>query len=256
MSVKTKLVFNDVHGPWHDPIRLELTLKTAESIGKYLDEIIINGDLLDFYNVNSHGPKSPEIQTTLEDELSWGLEFLSTLRVRFPNVKITYIFGNHEWRLDRFIIQNCPSFFNLVKLESQLQLKHLNIDFIPYNSTYQIEKTNLHIQHSPPSYGVNGARTSLLKKHNASFIWGCTHRRQHAMITGFDGTEYHAFFNGWLGSTGLTQEHKNVFKYCKEHEEWQGGFALIDVINSFHFHVNQYGFLGDSICIAGKLITI
>jgi hypothetical protein len=258
INVKTKLVFNDVHGPFEDPIKLELVLLAGDFLysQKKLDEIILNGDILDFYNINSHGPKHPEIQNTLEAEIEWGIDFLSKLRKRFPDVKITFIFGNHEDRLERFIIDKCPAFYNMFQLHKMLRLEELNIDWLPYNNTYQVEKTNLYIQHSPPSYGVNGARTSLLKKHDRSYIWGCTHRVQKAKITGASGNEYEAWFNGWLGSTTLTNEHKRVFSYAKGHEEWQHAFIILDVVNDNYFQVNQYGFLGDSICIAGKVISV
>ena len=164
--------------------------------------------------------------------------------------------GNHEYRLDRFILNNCKAFHNIVTIDKQLHLDHYNIDWIPYNECYRVDETNLYIQHSPPSYGVNGARTSLLKKHDRSFIWGCTHRIQKAAITGASGQEHYAYFNGWLGSTSLTPEHKEVFKYTKNHEEWQAGFALVDVIEGREFQVTQYKFLGDSVCVGGKLITV
>lgn len=257
-KVRTKLIFNDVHGPWNDPIRTELVLKVGEHLRKtgVLDEIIINGDLLDFYGINSHGPKHAEVHTRLEDEMIWGMEFIKDLRKRFPDEKITFIYGNHEDRLDRFIHQHCKAFHNILTIDKQLDLDRYNIQWLPYNSKYRVEKTNLYIQHSPPSYGVNGARTSLLKKHDTSYIWGCTHRVQHACITGASGNEYHAYFNGWLGSTTLTKEHVRVFSYAKGHEEWQGAFIIADIINDIDFQISQYRFLGDSVCVAGKLITI
>ena len=108
-KVKTKLVFNDVHGPWDDPIKTELVLKVGDHLRNsgHLDEIIINGDLLDFYNINSHSPKHSEVIKNLWDEMEWGMEFIRSIRSRFPKTKITFIYGNHEDRLDRFIHQNC-----------------------------------------------------------------------------------------------------------------------------------------------------
>lgn len=257
-TVKVKLVFNDVHGPWHDPIKVELVLLVGDFLfkKKVLDEIIIDGDLLDFYNIHSHGPKHSQIITTLEEELQWGTDFIEALRKRFPGIKITFIFGNHEDRLDRFIQENCKAFHNILRLENQLRLKENDIDFLPYNSAYRVAETNLFIQHSPPSYGVNGARTSLLTKHDRSYIYACTHRKQMASITTASGKVHYCYYNGWLGSTTLTEEHRRVFSYTKGHESWQGAFSLVDVVNGVEFQVTQYGFLGDSVCVAGKVFTI
>lgn len=229
MTTKRVLVLNDLHIPFHSTSAVNLVMSVAKDV--QVDEIIINGDLLDFYNINSHGPKHPHVISSLEDEIYEGRTFLEELRDLFPKAKIHFIYGNHEHRLDRFIMQYCKAFFNLVKLESMLNLKGLKIDHTPYNSPLKV-CPDLYVQHSPPSYGVNGARTSLLKKHDASFIWGCSHRVQHATITGHTSNIYQAWFNGWLGSTSQSKSHKEVFSYAKEHHEWQQAFSIVDCHNS------------------------
>ena len=219
-----------------------------------LNEIVINGDLLDFYNVNSHGPKHPDIIDTLESEIADGREFLTQLRATFPKTKIHFIYGNHEDRLDRFIVKNCRAFHSMVKLETQLNLNGLNITWQPYNSYYQLSK-NLRVQHSPPSYGVNGARTSLLTKLDMSYIWGCTHRIQHATVTGASGEIYEAFFNGWMGSTTLSDQHERVFSYAKKHENWQQCFSIVDVVGDDHF-VNQCLIKNGRVVFEGKIYEV
>ena len=235
MKSKRVLVFNDPHRPFHDPLALNLCLQVAHDIKVH--EIYIVGDLADFYNVNSHGPKHPEVFQTLEDELIDCRDFLQKLRDYFPDAKIHFIFGNHEDRLDRFIVQHCRNFHNIVKLESQLNLERLKITHQPYNQFYQLTP-DLRLQHSPPSYSVNAARTSLLRKPDMSYIYGCTHRKDYACITGSRGKQYEVFCNGWLGSTSLTKEHARVFSYAKNHENWQQCFSIVDIINDF-YNVHQ-----------------
>lgn len=249
MQSKRVLVCNDLHLPFHDPIAVNCMLFAAKSIGVH--EIIINGDLLDFYSINMHQKnKHPDVNQTLQSELDVGREFLSNLRDIFPKAKTTFIFGNHEHRLERYIIQECKWFHNIVRLEKQLELERLKIDFLPYNDAVEI-CNGLYVQHSPPSYGVNGARTSLLKKQDASYIWGCSHRQQHATTTGASGKVYHAWFNGWLGSTTLTPEHKEVFSYAKQHESWQKCFMIVDVIND-KFFGHQCSIIDGSTTIDGQ----
>lgn len=250
-SLTRSLVINDVHAPFHDPKALSLVLDVAEDIK--VDRIIINGDLLDFYDINSHGAKHPDIMQKLDDEIDWGIDFFDKLRKRFKDVKIVFIFGNHEYRLDRFIMNNCPTFWNIIKLEKMLRLKELDIEYLHYNKKYRVDKTNLFIQHSPPSYGVNGARTSLLKKMDSNYIWGCTHREQHAAITGDSGQVYRAWFNGWLGSTSLTKEHAQVFSYAKGHENWQQCFSLVSVYNQTEFFVEQVSINNHKCFVDGHL---
>lgn len=230
------LVCNDIHAPFHDPRALQLVLDVAKQ--ENVDEFIINGDLPDFYNLSRHPSTTLDVKTKLEDELFAVKDFVEGLRKLLPDKKITWIFGNHEWRLDRYIVEKCPELWNLFTLKVFCDLDKLNIGHIPYNDAYQIGNSNLFIQHSPPSYGENGARTSLLKKVDRSFIYGCSHRMQHASITGANGV-YNCWFNGWLGSTTLTEEHKAVFSYAKGHSNWQQCFSIIHLLNEVEYHVQQ-----------------
>lgn len=242
--VKSKriIVFSDVHAPFHDPRYIDsgangLILDIAEDLN--VDQIIINGDLLDFYNLNMHGPKHPDIVSKLEDEVYWSVDFFKALRRRFPKKEILFIFGNHENRLDRWIVKHAKAFHNFFKLERMLQLEENNIDWIPYNSAYQINDLPLYIQHSPPSYSENAAMTSLKKKMDATFIYGCTHRMDFACKTGASGNAIEAYCLGWLGSTTLSEEHAQVFSYAKNHQNWQNGFVTIDIYGD-DFFVNQH----------------
>jgi predicted phosphodiesterase len=227
MKTSKKLVMNDQHWPYHDPRALEICVQIAEDEG--VDEIIINGDLADFYSINMHSSPHPEVVHTLEDELCEVRMFLEYLRSRFPKIKIMYIMGNHEDRLERFVLKHTKVFHNILRFENQLMLDNLKIDWIPYNQYYEVIPNKLRVQHSPPSYGVNGARTSLLKKLDCSYIYGCTHRMQHACQTTASGEVVHAWFNGWLGSTTLSKAHKRVFSYAKGHENWQQCAGIIEI---------------------------
>ena len=106
-------------------------LDVFQDIG--IDRLIINGDLLDFYNVNLHDKeKHPEIQASLEDEFESGNIFFEELFKKFPNTEIVYIFGNHEDRLDRWIVQKAKAFWNIVTIEKQLNLANKDMVIIPY----------------------------------------------------------------------------------------------------------------------------
>jgi len=252
---KRILVFNDVHMPFHDSKLITsnakgLVLDVAKDI--QVDHIIINGDLVDFYDINSHGPSHPDVKQKLEDELNMGRDFFEALRERFK-CRITFIAGNHENRLDRFIMNNAPNFWNLFRLEKYFNLEKLDIEYLEYNDAYRIYDSNLYVQHSPPSYGVNGARTSLLKKIGSSNIWGCTHRAQHSCVSGHGNEVYHAWFNGWLGSTTETIEHKRVFSYAKGHENWQQCFTIINLLNDVEYHVQQVPIVNHRCVVDGAL---
>lgn len=253
-------ILGDLHGPWIDQRAIDLAFDIFDDIG--VTHIILNGDVLDFYNINAHGPKDPDVQTRLEDEIYWGQEFFKQLRERFPDAHIVYMFGNHEYRLDRFIMANCPAFWNFLKLEKMLMLDELDIKWMPYNERYQIGNSNLYVQHSPPSYSENSAAaTSLNKKMDVDHIWNCTHRTDSAVKTGSSGKVYTSYINGWFGSRGIVEslqtkmpENRKVFQFTKNHEKWNTSFCIATVDKGEHF-VNQI-VMKDYKCLYGENLYI
>lgn len=250
-KIETIGVMNDIHGPWHDPRSVNLVLDIFEDQG--IDTLFLNGDIFDFHNINRHKKKDPRVQSIIDDEFYWGNEFFSDIRKRFINKgkKVIYKRGNHEEWLDSFILQNCPQFWNQLQLEKMVDLS--GVDVRLYNEKVQIGNSNLFVQHSPPSYAKNGVLTSLEKKVDTCHIWGCTHRMQHGAKTGGSGTVYHSWFNGWLGSTKLTAEHKLVFKYIKGHENWQQCASIITLVDNKEFFVNQFPITNNRAVVGGFL---
>ena len=244
------LIFSDVHVPFHDEECLNTIYQVAKDKQFGIDEIVINGDFFDMYNVNSHGPKHPEVRETLEDEFFTGYTLLERLRKENPKKKITYIEGNHENRLSRFIVDKCPQFWGMVSFKKMIGLNSLDIKFLPYNSKYSLSNSKLFVQHSPPSYAQNGARTSLMRKPGGSFIYGCSHRIQHASVTSVNGEVDHVYFNGWLGNIDAKSGGRMVFHYTKNHENWQQGFVIATVVDKKHY-VQQYVFNKGSVVVDG-----
>ena len=99
-------VVSDFHLPFNCPRLTALVLDIAQDVLNEDDVICINGDLLDFYSVNMHGPKSPRVKESLETEFESGVDFISNLRKRFPKNRIIFKLGNHEHRLERFITRH------------------------------------------------------------------------------------------------------------------------------------------------------
>lgn len=251
-------VWGDIHGPFEDKRAVNLFLDVVEDLG--ISGMIINGDLLDFYALNSYGPKDPRVHQSLEDEFYWGQEFISDLRKRFPKLKIVFVFGNHEDRLDRFVMKNCKAFMNFLQLDKMLRLKEHNIEWIPYNERYQIGKTNLFVQHSPPSYSENAAATSMKKKIDQDHIWNCTHRPDSRICIGSSGKVYTSYINGWFGSKGIIKKlqtempgNRRVFKFTKNHESWARSFCLVSESGTQH-HIQQVLIKEDYTCAIGENI--
>lgn len=228
-------VLNDLHIPFGDDRAINLVLDAFQDLK--IDRLVLNGDVLDFYNLSMHGPKHPDVQALLENEIDAGREFFNSLRKRFPTQEIVMQSGNHEVRLDRFIINNAPPFWNLYTIEKMLQLKELGIVYYPYNTRVQLENTNLYIQHSPPSY--TSAKQAYASKHDQSSIYGCSHRAERYTRTGASGTVYETLFNGCLVNVNLNDQTRTVFGYAKGHENWQQCATLVAVEDGVNFHIEQ-----------------
>lgn len=220
-------VLNDLHIPFHDPRAVNLVLDIFKDV--QVDAIYINGDLADFYNINSHGPTHPLVGSLLTDEIEQTKIWLKFLRDKFPKVDIHFLMGNHEYRVERFITAYARALYGYISLDKLLDLEKLKITWTPYNQRVSILSSNVYAQHSPPSYGKTGAMTSLEKDVDQTTIYGCTHREQKAARTGKSGEVYYCYFNGWLGSTTLSESHRQVFSYVKGHDSWQQCFSLVGV---------------------------
>jgi len=242
-------VINDLHLPFSDARSINLALDVFEDLK--VSRIFLNGDIVDFYNLSAHGPKHPDVQFILQDEIDSCVDFLTSLRKRFPTQEIIYNAGNHEARLDRFIINNAPPFWNMYQLEKMFRLEELGIIYYPYNSRVQLEKTNLYIQHSPPSY--TSAKSAYAHKHDQSSIYGCSHRVEHYTRTGASGSIYETFFNGCLVNVNQDETTKKVFGYAKGHENWQQCMMIVAVENETEHHIEQSLIKNWKVKIGGSL---
>lgn len=241
-------IISDVHAPMHgDQYNLAI-----DCLADSVDCLIINGDFLDFYSVSAYG-KHPDVQFAIEEEINWGRDELNRLNKKFK--KVVFLLGNHENRLERYILSNCPAFWNLCDLERMLNLKEIGIEWHDYQVEYKITES-LRLQHSPPSYSQNLARTSLLKKPGASYIYGCSHRLDFAVINLSNGGTCEVYSTGWLGSTDKSKEHRRVFAYMKGHQGWQHGFAIVDLDQRGRHHVELCHIKGDTVKADGNLWQI
>ena len=226
MAIEARLILNDIHIPAHDPAALDIALSVGSTLHQKncLKEIILNGDILDFFNVKFH-PVSPHdfgITTTIKDEIYLGNKFLDHLAARFPGTEITLLAGNHEDRLSRFLAQKAPDIFDLIAMPALLKLDERGIEYVPYgrHQLYRIAGTDLFCRHSPYSYAIHCAYNCITKKF-INLIFGCTHRYQEIKLKDGEGKEKYACSNACL----IDFEHP-IFNYMST-DNWAKGFSVI-----------------------------
>ena len=206
-------------------------LDVAQDIIGKDDEILILGDYADFYWFSGF-QKDPNINTTVQYEIDSVVKKLRELRKLFPKSKITYLEGNHEYRLFRYI-QNCsPHLFNFVDTREILELHDLQIDYIPYGpyQKHNIMKSGLWARHEPYSESKHCCANSLTRS-GESLLFGHTHRIQHHESMTMTGKINSAFSCGWLGD-----KSSKVFTYVKGHPDWALGFGIVTINDGTWFY--------------------
>lgn len=214
--LKKLLVLNDIHIPYHDQNAVEIAIDYGISEG--VDAVLLNGDILDFYQISEHEKNPANISIKMEVEIA--KEFFLNLRSAFPTQHIYFIAGNHENRLKRFLAKNAKQIFDLdeFRLEKILCLDAFDIKNLQHKSIVYWGK--LLIEHGDKlrgAGGVNPARTLILK-FKRSVCCGHFHRSSMANGVVYQGDTYGAWSIGCLCE--LEPDYLEV-------NEWNHGFAII-----------------------------
>lgn len=212
------LVIPDVHIPFHSKKALDCVIRIAEAYGP--DEVIQLGDLCDFYKISKY-TKDPRRGESVQKELDKAYKLLRLIKKRSGATRATFLEGNHEFRLHKYICTQAPGFSDMraLNLESLLQLKDAGWDYIPQHQFYQIN--NVHFTHG------EFVSTHSSQKHVASYdetiVHGHTHRIACNMVKFLNRT-----LEGWelgcLASLKVAQEYQKS-------ANWQHGCGTVDIYN-------------------------
>lgn len=231
-------VFGDVHIPYHDNIALEAMFNKFEE--ENVDSILINGDLLDFYQLSFH-EKDPRM-VRFKDEIEAGKEFLAYIRDRFPDIPIYYITGNHENRFERYLKIKAAELLDMdeFRLDVILHIAEYKIEYIPFRS--KVIFGDFTIEHGdklPGAGGVVPARTLLMKLKSNSIInhFHKTSESSQRVYGPGEPTIIKAYSLGCL--CDLAPEYMEI-------NEWNHGFAIMRRIDK-HTTVSNYRIEGNII---------
>jgi hypothetical protein len=164
------LIVPDSHFPFEDKAAWALMLKAAR--GFKPDHIVVLGDLFDFYTVSFH-PKDPTRKVNLEREIESGSQALADLESLGAKRK-TLLGGNHEHRLQRYLMEKAPALYGMVKLDEILKLAERGWVHVPYMDHVKIG--SVFFSHEFGAHGMNAHR-SARQVMNASTAMGHSHRQ-------------------------------------------------------------------------------
>lgn len=232
------VVMSDLHIPYHDDVAVQAAVNHALEIKP--DTIILNGDIGDFYAISRHD-KDP--RRVLADELDAIRQFLYWLRGCFPDARIIYKIGNHEDRMERFLVKNAPVLLGVSDFEIPVLLRfdELKIEHVPSLQLIRAGKLPIYHGHELPqgiSSPVNPARGMFMRV-GESLMCGHWHRvSEHTESTGLNKKYITTWSLGCL--CNLSPD------YCITNR-WGHGMAFVEVKADGNYIVRNHQI------IAGKV---
>lgn len=222
------LLLGDVHIPYHDPG----TIRAAVAEGKRqgVTGVLLNGDVLDFYQISrfSRDPSKPRMKVEIEK----GREFLAWLRSQFPRARIVFKEGNHDERLRTYLAERAPELFDLddLQLVNLLRAADRGVEWVADKRVVTLGKLLVvHGHEYPGGGGVNPARWLFLRTGASSL---CAH---------FHQPSYHPFRTADQREQGVWSIGCSCFLHpaYRPLNQWLNGFAVVTVEPGGHFRVDN-----------------
>ena len=226
-------IISDLHIPNHrlEPIKIAVDKLKDEKI----NTLIINGDLLDNTPFTRHEGKRPSA-SEVRRWFDLSEMFLEFLRDQFPNCRILWAEGNHDYWYRRWMNQHAwqldddPYF----SLQERLHLAEYNIEFVSQNLYIMAGKLSIaHGHHVVKGIiaPVNAAR-GVYTKAKRSMLIGHVHVESSHTETDLHGDIVTTFSTGCLCT--LTPEYQPMGgKACH-------GFAHVLTEDDGNFIVKNY----------------
>jgi UDP-2,3-diacylglucosamine pyrophosphatase LpxH len=172
--MKKAIVINDLHVPFHDYDVIKMVTQFIKD--EKPDELFLNGDIVDMWEI-SRFTKDPRLGEDLKEEIEIAKEILSPMII--PK-KTTWIFGNHEFRFDKFLFDHAKALVGLkgLTLQSQMEMDKMGVLAVDRSSKENyIDLGPIVIGHFNHVNKYSGySAKNLLDKYNKSLIQGHTHR--------------------------------------------------------------------------------
>lgn len=220
----------DVHAPYEH----------STSVACFLDYVargrpgalVQLGDFSSFDSVSSHD-HDPLHVLTLEEEVAGANALLDRIDAACRRGGVVrgnrwLLEGNHETRLDRYMLRQAPEARFAVDWRDVLKLDQRGWRTLAYKQSLRLGK--LTITHDVGRAGVNAARQSLLDV-GANIVFGHTHRLQVVYQGQLSGERHVGATLGWLGDHNkIDYRHRDLVK-----RDWQHGFGVAHFLASGEF---------------------
>lgn len=224
-------ILSDIHVPYHSISALTCAIDHFVKIG--IDCLLLNGDSLDFHGLSKY-LRDPN-KRSVSDELDCFAELAKALQSALK-CKIIFKLGNHDERVDNYVLRKAPELFGLpeAKLQTLINNRVEGIEFVSDKRVIQANALDIIHGHefaqsifSP----VNVARGLQLRaKTNA--IQGHNHQTSEHTETNLRGEIKTTWSTGCLCE--LHPEYMPINK-------WNHGFAFLELdTNGIDFRIENY----------------
>lgn len=205
-------IIPDIHIPYEDKAAVTATIKCAEAFQP--NEIIQLGDLLDCYGLSKY-MRSTYKTSDLAAELKQANNLLKLFKERSGAKIATFLEGNHEARIRKYILNKAPDLAGLdaTRVDNLLQLQKIGWDFIAEHKFYAIN--DLYFTHG--EYANAHSPLKHINEYNVSVVHGHTHHISCKYQRGLDKT-----IQGW--ELGCLCSMDVGAEYVKK-ANWQHGFG-------------------------------
>lgn len=208
---------SDLHIPFHDEKTLQLVFSCI--IDNQPEYIVLLGDVLDCYSI-SRFTKRPDRVRNLQQEITTFYKLMRNLKKHLPNTEIHYIFGNHENRLEKLVLDN-PGLFGLENLSPEKLFKLDDLEIYYHKTKLKINDFIFYHGDVVRKDAAYSAKAEYLDHKMQNGISGHTHRLS-CYHTTYEQEPGFWFENGCLCE--MTPDYLND----PDKANWQQGFTVID----------------------------
>lgn len=206
------LIAGDFHVPYHDKQAVQAVLRFAKNFKP--THVVIHGDLVDF-EAFSRFLKDPREVADPQEELDAARKLLRSFRQAAPKARLIFGIGNHEHRLQSYLLKSAPA---LISLRSINLAELLGLDqwTVVLHESF-VKLGNLITQHGV-SYGPTTDRKNIARFGGFNVAQGHSHRLKQTFVRSLHGV-HSVVETGCL--CGLEPKYT-------AHPDWQHGFATFD----------------------------
>ena len=235
----------DCHVPYHHKRNFRLMLKALQAFKP--DRVIIGGDFGDCFCISDHD-KNPERSRRLDWELGEIKKALKEVISAAPEATFDYCEGNHENRLDRYLMRKAPELYGLCRYKDLMEFKNLGIRFHEYRKHMTIGKLN--VTHDCGNAGAY-AHIKAQSMFQGNVVINHTHRIGYAIVGSALGKPHVGAMFGHLSDADeIDYAHR-----IQVTRDWAYGFGhgYMDEATGY-VHLVPDPIVGNQVVIEGKVI--